>query len=131
MKVQWSDDLSIGIGIIDDQHKKLVERVASFIEAVNAKDMQTVEETVRYLIGYAIQHFGSEELIMIRHGYKDFKQHRDEHSCFIKMVYDINVDLLAEQLTLEQIELFSNKLVQWIMNHIKISDKQLAQEIHF
>ncbi len=131
MKVQWSDDLSIGIGIIDDQHKKLVERIASFIDAVDIEDMQTIEETINYLVGYAIQHFGAEELIMIRNGYKDFKNHRDEHSYFIKMVYDIHIDLSSGNIQLEQIQSFSEELVLWIVHHIKVSDRQIAEEIRF
>ncbi|MFA7620671.1 MAG: hemerythrin domain-containing protein, partial [Aminobacteriaceae bacterium] len=60
MGVQWSDDLEIGIGIIDDQHRKLVERFASFSLAVDEGDMRKIEETVNYLVGYAIQHFSAE-----------------------------------------------------------------------
>ena len=27
MRVEWDESLSVGIGIIDDQHRKLIERV--------------------------------------------------------------------------------------------------------
>ncbi len=36
-----------------------------FLQAVDGNKKQ-LEETVNYLIAYAVQHFGAEELIMIR-----------------------------------------------------------------
>jgi len=130
MIVEWTDDLMVGIGIIDDQHKKLIQRIASFVEAVESDNMQTIEETIKYLIGYTIQHFGAEELIMIRNGYKDFKIHRDEHSYFIKMVYDANISLMGKTLTKEQIIHLRDELLAWVITHIKVMDKQIAEVIN-
>ncbi len=129
MKVEWTDDLKIGVGIIDDQHKKLVERISNFVDAVQSNNMSDIAETINYLIGYTIQHFGAEELIMIRHGYKEFKEHRDEHSRFIKMVYDVHMGMIENRLTQEQINQFRDQLLAWIVDHIKISDKRLAEAI--
>ena len=130
MIVEWTDDLMVGIGIIDDQHKKLIQRIASFVEAVESDNMQTIEETIKYLIGYTIQHFGAEELIMIRNGYKDFKIHRDEHSYFIKMVYNANISLMGKTLTKEQIIHLRDELLAWVITHIKVMDKQIAEVIN-
>ncbi|MDI9371139.1 MAG: hemerythrin family protein [Synergistaceae bacterium] len=127
MAVQWSDELAIGIGIIDDQHRKLIERFASFSKAVDEGDMRKVEETVNYLVGYAIQHFGAEELIMIRNCYDQFKEHRDEHSWFIKRVYDAYVDLAGNKsFTSEQAEQLRDMLLEWILDHIMVKDKRIA-----
>jgi len=130
MIVEWTDDLMVGIGIIDDQHKKLIERIASFVEAVESDNMLTIEETIKYLIGYTIQHFGAEELIMIRNGYLNFKIHRDEHSHFIKMVYDANISLMGKTLTKEQIINLRDELLAWVITHIKVMDKQLSEAIN-
>ena len=49
MDIQWKDEFALGIGIIDDQHKKLIERAASFSRAVltspdlNRKALQTLD----------------------------------------------------------------------------------------
>lgn len=129
MSVVWSDDLVIGIGIIDDQHRKLVERIASFSEAVEGKDHDQIAETVNYLIGYAIQHFGAEELLMIRNCYDEFDAHRDEHSWFIKQVNGVHRDLAKGTLSPESVEELRNMLVQWTLNHIRVKDKRIAQFI--
>ncbi|WP_170291518.1 bacteriohemerythrin [Heliobacterium mobile] len=129
MKVEWTDDLLIGIGIIDDQHKKLVERVKGFTKAVESRDMAKIEETINYLIGYTIQHFGAEELIMIRNGYDEFKSHREEHSSFINIIYDANKSLQKKELTQEKLEALQELFLQWIVNHIKIKDKRIGEQI--
>ncbi|MBP6333238.1 MAG: hemerythrin family protein [Aminivibrio sp.] len=131
MTVQWSDDLAIGIGIIDDQHKKLVERIASFSRAVESGDRNRMEDTVNYLIGYAIQHFGAEELIMIRNCYDQFKEHRDEHSWFIKEVFDIHGKLACGAgVTREDAEALRDMLVNWILVHISVKDKRIAETLN-
>ena len=131
MNIQWSDELAIGIGIIDDQHKKLIERIASFSHAVDGGDLHKVEETVNYLVGYAIQHFGAEELIMIRNCYDQFKEHRDEHSWFIKEVFDIHGKLACGAgVTREDAEALRDMLVNWILVHISVKDKRIAETLN-
>ena len=127
MEVQWNDDLAIGIGIIDDQHKKLVERFAGFSRAVDEGDMRRLEETVNYLVGYAIQHFGAEELIMIRNCYDQFDQHRDEYSWFIKKVFGVYC-LLAKNAPFspEEAGELRDMLYNWIVDHIMVKDKRIA-----
>ena len=131
MKIEWSDELAIGIGIIDDQHKKLIERAASFSRAVDDGNMLKVEETVNYLIGYAIQHFGAEELIMIRNCYDQFKEHRDEHSWFIKQVFDAHVELAkGKGFTHQQVKELRDMLCDWVLNHIMVTDKRIATTLN-
>lgn len=131
MKFEWSDDLLTGLGIIDDQHKKLVERIRSFIDAVENDDIDVIEDTIDYLIGYTIQHFGSEEMIMVKHGYDEFKSHRDEHSWFIKMVYDAKKAVLSRNFSEEQLINIRDDLVNWTLTHIKIKDKRIAEHIQY
>ena len=131
MNLQWSDELAIGIGIIDDQHKKLVERIASFSRAVDSGDLRKVEETVNYLVGYAIQHFGAEELIMIRNCYDQFKEHRDEHSWFIKRVFDVHTSLVKKDgLLRKEVEDLRDMLHNWTIDHIMVKDKRIAETLN-
>lgn len=129
MKVSWDNELLTGIGIIDDQHQKLVERINFFIEAVERQDMELIADTANYLIGYSIQHFGAEELIMIRNCYDDFKSHREEHSWFINKVYDLNLNLKNNELTQGQLIEMRDLLVNWTIDHIKLKDKRIGEQI--
>ncbi len=127
--LEWSEDLEIGIGVIDDQHKKLIQRINSFSAALDIGDMTAIEDAVNYFISYAIQHFGAEELIMIRNGYDQFKEHRAEHSWFINMVYDVKKMFLLKQFSISQLEELRDLLTNWTVNHIQVKDKHIGEHI--
>ncbi len=42
MDIQWKDEYALGIGIIDDQPKNLIERTASFSRAVERAERRPV-----------------------------------------------------------------------------------------
>ncbi len=131
MDIQWKDEFALGIGIIDDQHKKLIERAASFSRAVESGDTEGVGDTVNYLLAYAIQHFGAEELIMIRNCYDQFREHRDEHSWFIKEVFDLHRRFAeGEEMTRESAEALRDMLVNWTLDHISVKDKRIAETLN-
>ena len=128
MDIQWKDEYALGIGIIDDQHKKLIERTASFSRAVESGDTNGIGDTVNYLVAYAIQHFGAEELIMIRNRYDRFKEHRDEHSCFIKEIYDVYCRM-ADPGSFSPRDLTDLRdfLVRWVLDHIMQKDRDISR----
>ena len=128
MNIQWKDEFALGIGIIDDQHKKLIERAASFSRAVESGDTEGVGDTVNYLLAYAIQHFGAEELIMIRNRYDRFKEHRDEHSWFIKEVYDVYCRMADPgAFSGQELTKLRDFLVRWVIDHIMKTDRDIAR----
>jgi len=131
MNIQWTDDLAIGIQAIDEQHKTLISRAASFTQAVESGNKKQLEETVNYLIAYAVQHFGAEELIMIRNRYSRFKEHRDEHSWFIKKTFDFS-SKLAEPAgcTPKDAEALRDMLLNWMLDHIEVKDKHIAETLN-
>lgn len=131
MNIQWTDDLAIGISVIDEQHKTLISRAASFSRAVESGNKKQMEDTVNYLIAYAVQHFGAEELIMIRNRYDRFKEHRDEHSWFIKKVFDVHAKLTGgEGISRPDAEEFRDMLLNWMLDHIAVKDKHIAETLN-
>jgi hemerythrin len=130
MRVEWDESLSVGIGIIDDQHRKLIERVDAFSEATERMDSREIENTINYLTGYVIQHFGAEELIMIRNGHPAFKEHRDEHSWFVKQVYDVGRVIAARPMTRAEATALRDMLVRWIFRHIRVTDRAIGDTVN-
>ncbi|NLB83054.1 MAG: hemerythrin family protein [Synergistaceae bacterium] len=108
--------------------KKLIERTASFSRAVESEDTHCIGDTVNYLLGYTIQHFGAEELIMIRNRYDRFKEHRDEHSWFIKEVYDVYCPMAdPESFSPQELTDLRDFLVRWVFDHIMHKDRDIAR----
>ncbi|MFA7621626.1 MAG: hemerythrin family protein, partial [Aminobacteriaceae bacterium] len=68
---------------------------------------------------------------MIRNCYDQFKEHRDEHSWFIKQVYDIYVDMTGRKtFTQKRAEELRDMLYEWILDHIMVKDKRIASSLN-
>jgi len=61
----WSDDLSVKVTLIDDQHKKLIALINSLHDAMRAGEgKQVLEKTLKELADYTVYHFQTEEKYM-------------------------------------------------------------------
>jgi hemerythrin len=125
-KIEFTDELRTGISFVDHQHEQLIERINVFLDAIEAHDEEFIEDTVEYVLQYTLYHFKSEENVMIRHLYEEFETHRDQHSVFIKKMFEVKRQIENYGVTPEIIELLKNELLDWLMNHIIVQDKKLA-----
>ncbi|GAH38184.1 unnamed protein product, partial [marine sediment metagenome] len=64
--IEWDDKFSVGITLIDEQHKMLMQRLNDLSKAIERN--QSIGEIVRvlgFLIDYTNFHFSTEEKHMI------------------------------------------------------------------
>lgn len=81
----WSDDYSINVAEIDEQHKKLLEYVNKLHAGVEAQiDKQDLHQLLVELYDYTAFHFTSEEKLMNQHGMSNVKKHHKEHRLLLK-----------------------------------------------
>lgn len=122
--VQWSDDFSVGIPEIDDQHRGLIALVNRVYSAViNKAASSEVEEIVHALEHYTLQHFADEERYMIHARYPKFGLHKSVHDQFVERVaaekdrlkagFPLDVDIV-------------HFLRDWLINHILRMDKEFG-----
>lgn len=126
--IEWSDDLSIGIPEIDEQHKVLVELLNNLHSAiVHRKAKDEIGETLDHLIEYTRVHFATEESVMNLFKYPEFEEHRKEHQKLIDEVADLKqrYDAGTQNLTMELLHF----LKTWLQNHIIYSDKKAGDFI--
>ncbi|NJD57186.1 MAG: bacteriohemerythrin [Nitrospirae bacterium] len=127
MKLQWTQDLSVGVEEIDSQHKELFDRINDLDSAM--KQGSAKEEVVRlmeFLDEYVIIHFGAEEKYMTDRNYKGYTLHKTKHEWFKKEFYDIWTKLEAGGITPDVIVLSNNLLITWFSNHIRSIDMMLG-----
>ena len=61
-RVEWSDDLSVGIELIDEQHKTWIGHLNDVSSALTSAQGPTqVGRTLSFLIDYTQHHFDTEE----------------------------------------------------------------------
>ncbi len=79
-KVIWDETFSVGVEVIDEQHKKLFKMLNTMIEAentsVNSEIISTVLTEMRQ---YASEHFALEEKYMLEYGYLDYDFSPHQH----------------------------------------------------
>jgi hemerythrin-like metal-binding protein len=85
--VHWNSNLSVGIGSIDNQHKKIIELINSFYEGINQNSSK--DQLLFLLKGlkeYTQTHFLTEERYMKQYNYPEFEVHKAEHAKFIATI---------------------------------------------
>lgn len=118
----WSDDLSVGIQEIDEQHKVLVGLLNDLHSAISGhRGSAECRGILDRLAEYTRVHFSVEESLMRILGYPDHENHRHEHEALIGQVVDLQQKLDAGQ-TAISFELL-HFLKAWLTKHILGSDK--------
>lgn len=121
----WSEDLSVGIQEIDEQHKELVKLLNRLHEAVVSHHGSTAcSEILNQLAEYTRVHFIVEESLMRILHYPEFEQHKAEHEALVAQVVALQQKLAAGQATIT-FELL-HFLKVWLTKHIAGSDRRYA-----
>jgi hemerythrin len=130
--MQWTEDLSTGVEIIDDQHKELFSRINDLVDAIKAHTCKyKIGDVVKFLDEYIVFHFGEEEGIMQRNNYPKYPQHKAQHTKFINNFNELKKELQkleggrkpgSYDLSVET----NQVVVDWILDHIVKIDKELG-----
>jgi len=127
--IEWDNDLSVGIGKIDEQHLKLIGILQELEEAIQTgRDADMIEDTIVNLFNFAKVHFSAEEELLRQHKYPEEKLHELEHSKFIAKTFEFreNFDAKRPGLNLELVKFLSG----WILSHIQITDQRYGKYLN-
>ena len=126
--VSWSDSYSLGVKIVDDQHKGLLNFVNELFNHATGNEEEErayFKAVINEVLQYVKMHFSTEEKLMILNRFPGYAEHKKAHDDFklvvIKSVKDFDS---GEPLVLEK---FANFLKDWILNHIAKVDTQYAE----
>ena len=77
----WEDSMAVGVSLMDVDHRKLVEILASLQQSMgHGSSRALVAATIDTLVVYTVDHFYHEEEAMRLHHYPDAVQHTAEHA---------------------------------------------------
>jgi hemerythrin len=123
--VKWSSTFSVGIKLIDDQHKGLLNLVNDLFNHVTGDDAEErvyFQKVIQQAVNYVKVHFATEEKIMIATKFPGYAEHKKAHDTFVLTVVDNIRDFEAgKKFTLSG---FTKFLKEWVLTHIAIMDKQ-------
>jgi hemerythrin len=125
--VVWEDRYSVGLEVIDKQHKYLFELTNLLYERCRQGDhvmRELFEETLHSMVEYVHVHFTTEEKLMEKSKYPEYEVHKKEHADFVRTVLQKGREFEDGKMGVP-LE-FVHFLRDWILSHIAVSDKVLA-----
>ncbi len=123
--LNWSDDLSVKVNGLDNQHKKLVDLINDLHNAMKeGKGKEKLGAILNELISYTKYHFSAEEKLMQDKNYPGYRQHKDEHDALTKKVIEFSDQFAAGSVFLSNEVLVFLK--DWLVDHIKGTDKKYS-----
>jgi len=124
--MQWNEDFSLGITVMDRDHMRLVELLN---EAHAALERGAESEAGLALLdgmeAYASKHFDTEDRLMARFEYPDTELHRRQHEFFFAKVRAKRKALSEDDGTPWREEMF-RFLSDWLTSHILGEDRLLG-----
>jgi len=120
---QWRDEYRTNVAAMDEHHRQLFRAANAFDQAVFVgEDRAVIEQTLGFLLQYAVTHFTAEENLMIEYGVPEFERHRKQHEKFMDDV--LAMKSRAGEGTLPVSTNFVNFFKDWIINHILTEDRK-------
>lgn len=122
--VVWDESMSVGIGILDNDHRRLLEMFNGLLKTgVSTKSKDDLIPLVEGLRDYTNVHFRREEAFMERHGFPDLEAHKAAHRYFVDEVEKLSGELGGGHTMMLRIDLIL-LLKEWLIEHIQTTDKQ-------
>jgi len=122
----WKEEYTIGVDLVDKQHKYLFEignnAYKLLIDQDSSNKFDTIELIIQDLLSYAKYHFQTEEEYMIKINYKEYLSQKEEHTRFIQQIDIISSEKMERnpQIYIEEILAF---IFNWLIDHILLKDK--------
>ena len=131
MSITFDKTLVTGNELIDTQHKELIDRVNKLTEdCAVGKEKNVAIQTLDFLMDYTDFHFKDEEKLQADCSYPLLAAHKQQHEKFVKAVEELREMLEEEEGPSEAfVEAVKKNVVEWLLNHIMVWDKQLAEFI--
>jgi len=126
----WNDKMSVGVAVIDEEHKKLVGLLNELHDGITtnqAKDK--LGRVLDGLISYTATHFAHEERLFAQIHYVDTAAHVKEHQDLVKQVLDVQKRFKAGETGTLSMEVM-NFLKRWLVGHIQGSDKKYGPHLN-
>ena len=129
-KFIWNDKLCLGVKVMDDEHKVLIDKINIFIEVLeqqyHKKDTESLYQVFTNLAEFTIVHFAHEENYMKSIKYPQLTSHQKIHENLLNQVGVYGEQIKNETLDDKKISSF---LRNWLLSHIMGVDMQYAHSL--
>lgn len=127
----WKDEFSIGVDIIDKEHKrlfKIINKLFSFSEE-DKKSQWACQEGIKFFKDHAMKHFADEEEYMASIDYKDILVHKHIHAGFRNNTLPaLEEELERSDYSPDAVAHFLGVCAGWLIGHTLTEDRAIKGE---
>lgn len=126
MPIPWSDNLSVNVKEIDNQHKFFLSLLNDLYKTISSPNNKKIlPEILLQLTDYAQLHFATEEKYFDQFNYEFSDEHKKEHQKLLTNVLKINEKYKSEgeNILMELLDFLEN----WLVNHLSTQDKKYTK----
>lgn len=118
----WSPALELGVPMIDEQHRVLVDLINALHAAISdaAGTRSAIGDVLEGLLEYTHNHFIVEEVVFQKYGYPEAAKHLAEHSGFTGKMMDWLMRFEDGEDVNQEVMGF---LKDWLVHHICEEDR--------
>jgi len=130
--IEWNDSFSVGVDIIDQDHKVLIDLINDTLAAAQTNNLSDINSVFRKLEGYTSFHFAREEGMMAECGYENIEEHKVYHNKLIDDLDECRISAMMSREVNEDSEICMF-LKNWLFQHILKEDMQYVARMtsHF
>jgi hemerythrin len=126
----WTPKLSVGVAVLDDDHKKLVGMVNELYDAMQAgHGKESLGPILDRLVDYTKVHFAREEKLFAQTGYPEAAAHKQQHDALTRQVLDVQRKYAAGAVATVSLEVM-HFLRDWLINHIQGTDQKYRPHLN-
>jgi hemerythrin len=130
MALVWTEDLAVGHGMIDTQHKELFSRYNHLLQACKAgKGREEITPALEFLAEYVAAHFAEEERHMWASGFPGIEEHKQQHREFREKIDELRRELQERGSTVALSTDLNHSLLNWLLWHVRQIDMKLARHL--
>ncbi|MGI6404559.1 MAG: bacteriohemerythrin [Oscillospiraceae bacterium] len=123
----WMPSLSVGVELIDEQHKTWFEKAEKLFEAgKNNQAKEYVGELLDFLDSYTKKHFADEERYMLSIRYPEYEQQRKAHAAFVAELAKLRSRYQESGGNIAVIINANQMVIDWLTKHISNMDKKIG-----
>ncbi|MEI6228443.1 MAG: bacteriohemerythrin [Candidatus Saccharibacteria bacterium] len=123
--IEWQQDYSVGVALIDEQHKHFVGILNKLYETIQSAKTKELATITTELVKYTKTHFDTEEKYFKEFKYEYTDEHIAEHKRLIGKVGEF-LENNGENHLIRSFELLEF-LEDWLVGHLATMDKSYTK----
>jgi len=127
LTLRWDDAYKIGVEIIDEEHKLILDNFEKLYVCVKAgQGLEHYNEIISFLEMYINSHFEHEERLQELIRYDRANEHKSLHENFKTQIFQLVEEHPDKEVTNLDIIKLLFFIKEWIVHHILVEDKSLG-----